>query len=144
MGACTEKFEYSNILSLSSSSRADNTAFLDFLDNHPYHPLLLGDHPVGPLSAQRCSWSAKSVASVGVHRRTSLMSSFLSLQQLLVFLAHLTMIVCEIGGKWLCSRCFMGCWVLFKTACNILSSSRAIVRTEQFLVGQKCRQCWSP
>ena len=38
-------------------------------------------------------------------------------------LAHLTWMVCVMGGKWLYSCCFTGCCIqdLFKTACNILA-----------------------
>ena len=45
---------------------------------------------------------------VGVHWETLLMSSFLLLQQCTVGIAYLTWTVCEIGGKWLYSCCFVG------------------------------------
>ena len=43
-----------------------------------------------------------------VHRRTSLMSSFLLLQQCPACLIHLTWMVLEMGGKWSYSCCFLG------------------------------------
>ena len=50
------------------------------------------------------------------------MSSSLLQQQCPGYLDHLTWIVCEMGGKWPCSCCFVGCCfqVLFKTACKTL------------------------
>ena len=44
---------------------------------------------------------------VEVPRKTSLMSSSLLLQQSLVCFIHLTWIVCDIGGKWPYSSCFV-------------------------------------
>ena len=46
---------------------------------------------------------------VGVHRRTSLMSSSLLFQQCPACLVRLTWIVFVMGGKWPCSWCFVGC-----------------------------------
>ena len=45
----------------------------------------------------------------GVHRRTSLMSSFLLLQQCPACFVRLIWIVLEIGGGWPYSCCFVGC-----------------------------------
>ena len=58
----------------------------------------------------------------GVHRSTSLMSSFLLLQQCPACLVRLTCIVFVMGGKWLYSWCLVGCCRqdLFKIALNIL------------------------
>ena len=103
--------------------------FLDSLANHPYHPLL----PAGlvyilyPCSAVvgwyvlldrptlvcPCEW---------VHRRTSLMISFLLLQQYSPYLVHLIWMVLEIGGRWQYNCCFVGCCFLdlFSTIHNIL------------------------
>ena len=59
---------------------------------------------------------------VGVHEKISLMNSSLLLQQLPACLARLTWIVCEMGGKWPYSHCFVWCCFqdLFKTARCIL------------------------
>ena len=46
---------------------------------------------------------------VGVHRSTSLMSSFLLLQQYPACLVRLTWIVFVMGGSWPYSWCFVGC-----------------------------------
>ena len=46
---------------------------------------------------------------VGVHKSTSLMSSFLFLQQCPAFLVRLTLIVFVIGGRWPYSWCLVGC-----------------------------------
>ena len=62
----------------------------------------------------------------GVHRRTSLMSSCLPLQQCTACLVHLAWIVFVMGGRWPYSWFFLGCCPqdLFKIACSILCSSR--------------------
>ena len=59
---------------------------------------------------------------VGVHRSTSLMSSFLLLQQCPACLVRLTWIVFVMGGRWPYSWCLMGCCRhdLFNNARNIL------------------------
>ncbi len=59
---------------------------------------------------------------VGVHKSTSLMSSFLLLQQCPACLVRLTSIVFVMGGRWLYSWCLEGCCRqdLFNIACNIL------------------------
>ena len=59
---------------------------------------------------------------VGVHRSTSLMSSFLLLQQYPAYLVHLPWIVFVMGGRWPYSWCFVGyCRQdLFSIARNIL------------------------
>ena len=53
----------------------------------------------------------------GVHRSTSLMRSFLLLQQCPACLVHLTLIVFVMGGRWPNSCCFVGCCLqdLFST-----------------------------
>ena len=58
----------------------------------------------------------------GVHRRTSLMSSSLLLQQCPACLVHLALIVSIMGGRWLYSWGFVGCCLqdLFKIARSIL------------------------
>ena len=60
---------------------------------------------------------------VGVHRSTSLMSSFLLLQQWPACLVRLTWIVFVMGGRWPYSWCFVGCCRqdLFNIARNILA-----------------------
>ena len=59
---------------------------------------------------------------IGVHRRTSLMSWPVLLQQYSVYFARLTWMVCEIRNKWPYSYCFVECCFqdLFKTASSIL------------------------
>ena len=61
---------------------------------------------------------------VGVHKSTSLMSSFLLLQQCPACLVRLTWIVFVMGGRWPYSLCFVGCCLqdLFNIARNILSN----------------------
>ena len=81
-----------------------------------------------PVSAQ--SWCKSVLAGrqtilrpcVGVHRRTSLMSSFLLPQQCFACFVNLTWIDFEIGSKWPYSCCFVGCYFkgLFKTARSIV------------------------
>ena len=60
---------------------------------------------------------------VGVHRSTSLMSSFLLLTQCPACLVHITCIVFVIGGRWPYSRCLVGYYRqdLFKIARSILA-----------------------
>ena len=57
-----------------------------------------------------------------VHRKTSLMSSSLLLQQYLAWLVDLIWMVFEMGGKWPYSWCFVGCCFqdLFNIAGSIL------------------------
>ena len=59
-----------------------------------------------------------------VHRSTSLMSSYLALQQCSACLFHLAWIVFVMGGRWPYSWCFVGCCLqdLFNIARNIFSS----------------------
>ena len=59
---------------------------------------------------------------VGVHKSTSIMSSFLLLQQCPACLVRLTWIVFVIGGRWPYSWCLVGCCRqdLFKIARSIL------------------------
>ena len=56
----------------------------------------------------------------GVHWSTSLMSSFLLLQQCPACLVRLTCIVFVMGGKWPYSWCLVGC---FARTCSILLST---------------------
>ena len=58
----------------------------------------------------------------GVYRRTSLMSSPLLLQLCPAYLVRLIWMVLEMGGRWLYSRCFVGCCFqdLFNMARSIL------------------------
>ena len=59
---------------------------------------------------------------VGIHKRTSLMSSSLLLQQCPACLVRLTWIVFVIGGRWPYSWCLVGCCCqdLFRIARSIL------------------------
>ena len=58
----------------------------------------------------------------GVHRSTSLMSSFPLLLQCSACLVRLNWIVFVMGGRWPYSSCFVGCCLqdLFNIACSIL------------------------
>ena len=57
-----------------------------------------------------------------VHQSMSLMSLSLLLQQCPTCLGHLTLIIFGMGGKWLYSCCFVGCYLqdLFNIAHSIL------------------------
>ena len=69
-------------------------------------------HPVSSHSCcmyVRAGRPALALPYVGVHRRTSLMSSSLLLQQCPACLVRLTWIVFMIGGKWPYSWCLVGC-----------------------------------
>ena len=68
-----------------------------------------------PVSSQSCCMYVRAGRPAfvrpyeGVHRRTSLMSSSLLLQQCPACLVRLTWIVFVMGGKWPYSWCFVGC-----------------------------------
>ena len=84
-----------------------------------------GLHPVSSHSCcmyVRAGHPAFAWPYVGVHRRTSLMSSSLLLRQCPACLVRLTCIVFMMGGKWPYSWCLMGCCCqdLFNIALNIL------------------------
>ena len=116
-------------ISSSSSCRAASTDIPD-----PLSPLLLsiiafgrssGLHPVSSYSCcmyVRVGRPAFAWPYAGVHRSTSLMSSFLLFQQCLACLVRLTCIVFVMGGKWPYSWCLVGCCRqdLFNIALNIL------------------------
>ena len=71
-----------------------------------------GQHPVSSHSCWmyvRAGRPAFARPCVGVHKSTSLMSSFLLLQQCPACLVRLTWIVCVIGGRWPYSWCLVGC-----------------------------------
>ena len=84
-----------------------------------------GLHPVSSQSYWmyvRAGRPAFARPYVGVHGSTSLMSSFLLLQQCPACLVRLTWIVFVMGGRWPYSWCFVGCCRLdlFNIARNIL------------------------
>ena len=84
-----------------------------------------GLHPVSSHSCcmyVRAGSPAFARPYVGVHRRTSLMSSFLLLQQCPACLVRLALIVFVMGGRWPYSWCFVGCRLqdLLKIARSIL------------------------
>ena len=71
-----------------------------------------GLHPItshGCCMYVRVSLPAFARPYVGVHRSTSLMSSFLLLQQCPSCPVHLTWIVFVMGGRWAYSWCLVGC-----------------------------------
>ena len=78
------------------------------------------------LSPHSCSMYVRAgrppLARPYVHRRTSLMSSFLPLQQCPACVVRLTWIVFVMGGRWLYIWCLVGCCFqdLFNIARNIL------------------------
>ena len=87
-----------------------------------------GLHPVSSQSCcmyVRAGRSAFARSYCGVHRRTSLMSSSLLLQQCPACLVHLTLIVFVMGGRWPYSWCFVGCCLqdLFNIALPSLDST---------------------
>ena len=81
-----------------------------------------------PVSSQSCCMYVRGGRSAfvrpynGVHRRTSLLSSYLLLQQCPACLVRLTLIVFVMGGRWPYSWCFVGCCLLdfFNIARSIL------------------------
>ena len=84
-----------------------------------------GLHPVSSHSCcmyVRAGRPAFARPYVGVHRRTSLMSSSLLLQQCSACLVRLTWIVFVMGGRWPYSWYIVGCCCqdLFNIARNIL------------------------
>ena len=84
-----------------------------------------GQHPVSSHSYWmyvRAGRPAFARPCVGVPKSTSLMSSFLLLQQCPACLVRLTWIVFVIGGRWPYSLCLVGCCRqdLFKIARSIL------------------------
>ena len=71
-----------------------------------------GLHPVSSHSCCMYVLAGRPAFSrpyVGIHRSTSLMSSFLLLRQCPACLARLTWIVFLMVGRWLYSWCFVGC-----------------------------------
>ena len=90
-----------------------------------HHSSLSGQHPVSSHSCWmyvRAGRPAFARPCVAVHKRTSLMSSSLLLQQCPACLVRLTWIVFVIGGRWPYSWCLVGCCRqdLFKIARSIL------------------------
>ena len=84
-----------------------------------------GLHPVSSHSCcmyVRAGRPAFAWSYAGVHRSTSLMSSFLFLQQCSACLVRITCIVFVMGGKWPYRWCLVGCCRqdLFNIALNIL------------------------
>ena len=81
----------------------------------PYRPSLLRsslDNIQCPHRVDECKFllvGKLCSICVGVHWRTSLMSSSLLLQQCSVCLTHLSWMTSEMGGKLLFSWCFVGC-----------------------------------
>ena len=76
-----------------------------------------------PMSAQSCCRSVLLTLTCpyeGVHRRTSLMSSSLLLQQCPICPIYHIWIVLEMGGKWPYNCCFVGCCFQFSIVCSIL------------------------
>ena len=81
-----------------------------------------GPHPVSCWMYVRARRPAFARPYVGVHRSTSLMSSFLLHQQCPACLVRLTWIVFVMGGRWPYSWCLVGCCRqdLFNTGRSIL------------------------
>ena len=84
-----------------------------------------GLHPVSSHSCCMYAGAGRSAFPwpyAGVHRSTSLMSSFLLLQHCPSCLVRLTCIVFMMGGKWPYSWCLVGCCRqdLFNIVLNIL------------------------
>ena len=84
-----------------------------------------GMHPVSSHSCCMCVRAGRPAfvrPYVGAHRRTSLMSSSLLLQQCPAYMVLLTWIVFVLGGRWPYNWCLVGCCRqdLFNIARNIL------------------------
>ena len=84
-----------------------------------------GQHPVSSHSCWmyvRAGRPAFARPCVGIHKSTSLMSSYLLLQQCPACLVRLTWIVFVIGGRWPYSWCLVGCCCqdLFRIARSVL------------------------
>ena len=90
----------------------------------PYRSsLLTGPQGYIPYSHKATGRPAFARPREGVHRRTSLMSSSLFLQQCPACLVRLTLIVFVMGGRWPYSCFFVGCSLqdLFNIARSILA-----------------------
>ena len=77
---------------------------------------------------------------VRVHRRTSFISSFLLYQQSAACLVRFTWMVCEMGGKWSYSCCFVEYlyqdW--FKTACcKIVKLPSKVWKLSRFISSER-------
>ena len=118
-------------LSISSSSSCRATIWISLTLSR--HPSLLSiassrSSRLYPVSPRSCFVSVQAGRPnfthlcEGVKRSMSLMSSSLLLQQCPSCLVHLTSIVFVMGGKWLYSCCFVGCYLqdLFNIAHSIL------------------------
>ena len=91
-----------------------------------------GLHPVSSMGCcmyVRAGRPAFAQPYVGVHRRTSVMSSSLLLQQCPACLVCLTLIVFMMGGWWQYSWCFVGCCLqdLFNIARNTKENRKKIL-----------------
>ena len=114
----------------SSSCRAASTDIPDSLSRYVSLSFIASVRSSGlhPVSSHCCCMYVRAgrpafaLQYMGVHRSTSLMSSSLLLLQCPACLVRLTWIVLLVGGRWLYSRCFVGCFLkdLFKTARSIL------------------------
>ena len=121
---------FSEIKSSSSSSyRATSIISLTFSRHFSLSFIASGRssglHPVSSHSCcmyVRAGRPAFARPNVGVHRSTSLLSSFLLLQLCSACLVRQTRIVLVMGGRWPYSWCLMGCCRqdLFNIARNIL------------------------
>ena len=104
------------ISSSSSSCRAGSTDILTLSRHSSLSFIALGrssgQHPVSSHSCWIYVGAGRPVFArpcVGFHKSTSLMSSYLFLQQCPACLVRLTWIVFVIGGRWPYSWCFVGC-----------------------------------
>ena len=109
--------EQSSSSSSSSSCRTISTDISDPLSPPLLYRQLLLAGPSGlhPVSAQSCCMYVRAGRPAfvrpcrGVHRTTSVTSSFLLLQQYPVCLVRLILIVFEMGCRWPYSCCFVEC-----------------------------------
>ena len=116
---------YICLLSRRADSMDSFDTFLPFIPN-PYQLLFL----VGPLHSiqYQQKWLMQTFAGwptlclcVGVYRRTLLIWPYFCSSSSMFCLSWM---VCEMGGKWLYSSCFVGCCLdLFKIVYSILSCS---------------------
>ena len=92
---------------------------------HPLLPTVLLDYILclyRDVADVHVGWPTLTCPCEGVHRRTSLMSSSLLLQQCPTCLVHLIRMVLEMGSRWPYSWCFVVCCFqdLFNIAHSIL------------------------
>ncbi len=106
---------------------------------------------LNPVSTQSCCMYVRAGCSVfsrpcaGIHKSTSLMSSFQRLQQCPTCRVCLMLIVFLIGGRWPYSCCFVGCCFqdLFDIARSILMQLPSSIFSMS-LISDASKQSYGP